>query len=69
MAGWVSQAVTWVVSSCMFYLKINSDNHTIKGILHLNIIFSYMKFNKICNLDHPACILQLFILVFCEMYI
>ncbi len=25
----------------------------IKGIVHLNIIFSYMKFNKICNLDYP----------------
>ncbi len=25
-----------------------------KGIVHLNIIFSYMKFNKICNLDHPV---------------
>ncbi len=24
----------------------------IKGIVHLNIIFSYMKVNKICNLDH-----------------
>ncbi len=27
---------------------------TFKGIAHLNIIFSYMKFNKICNLDHPV---------------
>ncbi len=26
----------------------------IKGIVHLNIIFSYMKVNKICNLDHPV---------------
>ncbi len=26
----------------------------LKGIVHLNIIFSYMKFNKICNLDHPV---------------
>ncbi len=26
----------------------------IKGIVHLNIIFCYMKFNKICNLDHPV---------------
>ncbi len=25
-----------------------------KGIVHLNIIFSYMKVNKICNLDHPV---------------
>ncbi len=28
--------------------------HAIKGIVHLNIIFSNMKFNKICNLDHPV---------------
>ncbi len=26
--------------------------HHIKGIVYLNIIFSYMKVNKICNLDH-----------------
>ncbi len=26
----------------------------LKGIVHLNIKFSYMKFNKICNLDHPV---------------
>ncbi len=25
----------------------------VKGIVHLNIMFSYMKFNKICNLDYP----------------
>ncbi len=25
-----------------------------KGIVHLNIIFSYMKVNKIRNLDHPV---------------
>ncbi len=25
-----------------------------KGIVQLNIIFSYMKVNKICNLDHPV---------------
>ncbi len=24
----------------------------VKGIVHLNIIFSYMKVNKICKLDH-----------------
>ncbi len=23
----------------------------LKGMVHLNIIFSYMKFNKICNLE------------------
>ncbi len=26
----------------------------VKGIVHLNIIFSYMKVNKKCNLDHPV---------------
>ncbi len=26
----------------------------LKGIVHLNIIFSYMKVNKICNLEHPV---------------
>ncbi len=26
----------------------------LKGIVHLNIIFSYMKVNKICYLNHPA---------------
>ncbi len=30
------------------------DIHVAKGMVHLNIIFSYMKFNKICNLDHPV---------------
>ncbi len=32
----------------------NSIFNVLKGIVHLNIIFSYMKFNKICNLDHPV---------------
>ncbi len=40
-----------------------------KGIVHLNIIFSYMKVNKICNLDQSPCILKLFMLVFCYIYI
>ncbi len=26
----------------------------VKGIVHLNIIFSYIKVNQICNLDHPV---------------
>ncbi len=26
----------------------------LKGIVHLNIIFSYMKVNQIYNLDHPV---------------
>ncbi len=28
--------------------------HDLKGIVHLNIIFSYIKVNKKCNLDHPV---------------
>ncbi len=32
----------------------NDDCIMLKGIVHLNIIFSYMKVNKICNLDHPV---------------
>ncbi len=38
-----------LVSICQKY----ADEYNIKGIEHLNIIFSYMKFNKICNLDYP----------------
>ncbi len=29
-----------------------SNDTTLKGIVHLNIIFSYIKVNEICNLDH-----------------
>ncbi len=29
-------------------------SYLIKEIVHLNIIFSYIKFNKICNLNHPV---------------
>ncbi len=38
------------------YFKIFWNLHfcQVKGIVHLNIIFSYVKFNKICNLDHPV---------------
>ncbi len=36
------------------YIYFNVDERVIKGIVHLNIIFSYMKVNKICNLDHPV---------------
>ncbi len=28
--------------------------YAFKGIVHLNIIFSYMKVNKMCNLDHTV---------------
>ncbi len=34
----------------MFFVLIK----LVKGIVHLNIPFSYMKGNKICNLDHPV---------------
>ncbi len=33
-------------------LDIKYTRDELKGIVHLNIIFSYMKVNKICNLDH-----------------
>ncbi len=33
--------------------KVKARQH-VKGIVHLNIIFSYLKVNKICNLDHPV---------------
>ncbi len=38
------------------YLHVFNELYVVfvKGIVHLNIIFSYMKFNKICNLDHPV---------------
>ncbi len=36
------------------YLVIQSPQNSFKGIVHLNIIFSYMKVNKICKLDHPV---------------
>ncbi len=35
-------------------ISLNLEKHYIKGIVHLNIIFSYIKVNKICNLDHPV---------------
>ncbi len=44
----------------MYYILLNIHKntthvlHTIKGIVHLNIIFSYMKVIKICNLDSPV---------------
>ncbi len=40
--------------SMLTYIYFNVDERVIKGIVHLNIIFSYMKVNKICNLDHPV---------------
>ncbi len=36
------------------YWEHPKEDSNIKGIVHLNIIFSYMKVNKICNLDHPV---------------
>ncbi len=35
-------------------LKGRIAKFLLKGIVHLNIIFSYMKVNKKCNLDHPV---------------
>ncbi len=39
-----------VIIMMIFYPYLNH----VKGIVHLNIIFSYMKVNKKCNLDHPV---------------
>ncbi len=39
-------------TSFIFYSHLTIPE--IKGIVHLNIIFSYMKVNKKCNLDHPV---------------
>ncbi len=39
---------------CNTLIRYFSECIYIKGIVHLNIIFSYMKVNKICNLDHPV---------------
>ncbi len=50
-------------SSCIYLLFFIKENmlvlhcnvrslENLKGIVHLNIIFSYMKFNKICSLDY-----------------
>ncbi len=41
---------------CNNVVEITSQSISIdiEGTVHLNIIFSYMKFNKICNLDHPV---------------
>ncbi len=41
-------------SSRFTYMMNNQNVEIIKGIVHLNIIFSYMKVSKICNLDHPV---------------
>ncbi len=37
-----------------YFRNKSLNQHAFKGIVHLNIIFSYMKFNKICNLDQPV---------------
>ncbi len=42
------------VSNCATAYPTNRQQKDFKGIVHLNIIFSYMKVNKICNLDHPV---------------
>ncbi len=35
-------------------LSSNITHLVFKGIVHLNIIFSCIKFNRICNVDHPV---------------
>ncbi len=47
-----------IICKCKSSKKKNQiseyKKNTVKGIVHLNIIFSYMKVNKKCNLDHPV---------------
>ncbi len=43
-----------IVDVTQTYTGVMKKAEFIKGIVHLNIIFSYMKVNKICNLDHPV---------------
>ncbi len=39
----------------MNWMRIFVDiKNKLRGIVHLTIIFSYMKVNQICNLDHPV---------------
>ncbi len=42
------------VSTLPWTFTVRISSRKIKGVVHLNIIFSYMKVNKICNLDHPV---------------
>ncbi len=44
----INQSLTPV---SQFYVHVS---FCLKGIVHLNIIFLYMNFNQICNLDHPV---------------
>ncbi len=54
----VSTVITICIASTYLYCKISPElgdlDPSFKGIVPLNIIFSYMKFDKICNLDHPV---------------
>ncbi len=55
MAKYVLIIVSYKIAhhdKCM--LKVHYSCLVIKGIVHLNIIFSYVKVNKICNLDYPV---------------
>ncbi len=48
----------FIITLLIIYADKSKSNVLIeshlKGIVHLNIIFSYMKVNKIRNLDHPV---------------
>ncbi len=48
-----SKVLLILIYLAYFQDKVQSAS-VIKGIVHLNSIFPYMKFNKICNLDHPV---------------
>ncbi len=53
-ARWQDRGRKW--SFTMTGVELDSNKYQgPKGIVHPNIIFSYMKCNKICNLDDPVC--------------
>ncbi len=52
--GSIGCSIHYVLVACWGVELHHISRLLLKGIVHLNIIFSYMKFNKICNLDHPV---------------
>ncbi len=51
---WKGQ-IAWWEEICFWMSTVGFKcDGNLKGIVHLNIIFSYMKVNKICNLDQPV---------------
>ncbi len=50
----LNQAVLLQLRGMLLWADLFLKYSIIEGIVDLNIIFSYMKFNQICNLDHPV---------------